>query len=472
MNNDPTSGGLPDHDHDDGELRAGLHRLTAGSPPNADWPDLISRVEQRHRRRSRTMAGLAAVVAVATGVGGFAIGNQDSAVHLSSGAARRTVDRDQAPASTIPPGSWYPGQASAGDSGGFYPGSEGMASPAKPLIARETDGGLGLRVTLQTFTSDMSVNAGYPGAVMPDECTVVGSLNIGVVLPTDVAVTGSQVTASKTPSATLSTTISSTLEPVMVVVVTGAGSAEARATFPGGAADSMKAKDGIAVLAAKMTQAQLRDWRAVKVTVGDGGTAKQLDVMSNGYMYFGSLPDMLTGSDTESVGSVDMPPQIDCSPRLPAPGEQPAEPAAAKAAIAASFGTLYDFTTPAEERAKLIDDTTGVEAALQQVLNGGFAEAAKGARWKLTDMVFTDPTTAIVKYDIDIPEGSGAQSIAQNRFGTAKLIDGTWKVARATICADLGMAGGSCDFVPSVTAMPGMAVPTTVGAGAAGQPGD
>ncbi len=455
MNHHPTSGDLPP----DTELRAGLHRLTAGSAPDADWPDLIGRIEQRHRRRSRTMAGLAAVVALATGVGGFAIGNQDSAVHLSSGAARREAAQDRGPASTIPPGSME-SQASAGDAGSFVPGFSGspsVASLATPLIARETDGGLGLRVTRLDFAPDMNESGGYPGTVLPDECITVGSLNIGVVLPTDFAVTSGQVTRSRQPRAALSATVASTGESVIVVVVTGAGNAEVRGAFPGGANDSMNAKDGIAVLAATVTQEQLHDWREVKVSVGDGGAAKQLELTANGYMYFGSSPDVV------EIGSADMPPQPDCSPRLPAPGEQPADAAAAKAAVAKSFSTLYVFTTPTEERARLIDDTTGVEAALAQVLSGSLAEAAKGARWKLVDMVFTDPTTAVVKYDIEIPEGSGSQSIAQNRFGTAKLVDGTWKVARATICADLALAGGMCDQDPHGTAESGSAVPTTIG---------
>lgn len=425
---------------------------TPGELPEADWHEVVRGIEARQRRRNRATAGLAALIAVATGLAGFAIGNQDSTVQLKPGAGRGAAQ--PASASTLAPPAME-SQGSAGDAGSFpgFSGSPSIAPSATPLIARETDGGLGLRVTRLDFAPDITTNGGYPGTVLPDECVTVGSLFIGVVLPTDFAVTSGQVTRSRQPRAALSSTVASTGQSVMVVVVTGAGAAEVRGVFPGGANDSMKAEDGIAVLAATVTQEQLHDWRAVKVSVGDGGAAEQLELTANGYMFFGSSSDVIAS------GAADTPPMPDCSPRLPAPGEQPADAAAAKAAVTKTFSTLYVFSTPTEERAKLIDDTTGIEAALQQVLSGSFAEAAKGARWKLIDMVFTDPTTAVVKYDIEIPEGSGSQSIAQNRFGTAKLIDGTWKATRATICGDLQLAGGSCDPQADL----GSAVPTTIG---------
>ena len=54
--------------------------------------------------------------------------------------------------------------------------------------------------------------------------------------------------------------------------------------------------------------------------------------------------------------------------------------------------------------------------------------------------VFASPTEASVRYDITV---SGA-STYPGRIGQAKILDGRWKVARETVCADITFAGGSC----------------------------
>lgn len=416
--------------------------------PETEWPNVVEQIEARHRRRNRATAGLVALVAVASGVGGFAIGNQDSTVHLSPGSDTEGTGR--AADTTARPMPDLQATGSSGDTAALTPGFGDMGRPATPLFARDTDAGLALRVT-RTELEGAGSAATNQAAAIPAECTTVAFLNIGIVLPDDLAVATGQVTTAKDPMARLVTAYSSTQRPLVVLVVTGVGSKRVSATFPGGTRDSMTAREGIAVLAADVNEAQVGRWRDVKVAIGEGEGAAPLGLV-------GSEMIGVSGAAGDAT-SADAPPQLDCSPRLPAPGEQPADPAAAEQAVVDTFTTVYDFTSPADRRGALIDDATGVEAALQNVLAGGFADAARGARFKFGDLVFTDPTTAAVRYDIEIPEGSGAQSVAQNRFGTARLVDGVWKVARATVCADLQLAGGSCD--PGSVSDPGFA-PTTI----------
>jgi hypothetical protein len=57
-------------------------------------------------------------------------------------------------------------------------------------------------------------------------------------------------------------------------------------------------------------------------------------------------------------------------------------------------------------------------------------------------VVFLDPTTAAIQYEIDIPN-YGTPSFA-NRFTEAHLVNGSWKLARAGWCNDVSLAGITC----------------------------
>ena len=46
-----------------------------------------------------------------------------------------------------------------------------------------------------------------------------------------------------------------------------------------------------------------------------------------------------------------------------------------------------------------------------------------------------------MRYDINVANYSMDFT---DRIGRALLIDGVWKVARVTVCADLSLAGGTC----------------------------
>ena len=128
-------------------------------------------------------------------------------------------------------------------------------------------------------------------------------------------------------------------------------------------------------------------------------------------------------------------------PALPPAGEQPADPAAAEAALRERFQTLWDRTI--DEDAKpddLLDDWTGIDEALTQVFEGGFAESAESAEHTIEELVFTGPTEAWFRYGIDTITGYFGQ-----RYGYATLTDGLWVFPRALVCQDLGLAGGNCE---------------------------
>lgn len=127
-------------------------------------------------------------------------------------------------------------------------------------------------------------------------------------------------------------------------------------------------------------------------------------------------------------------------PALPSPGEQPADPAAARADVEARFALLWDRTVPADDKPDLLDDDTGVDAATAQVFEGGFGSVAESAQHVLEDFVFVSPTRAWFRYGIDTSNGYFGE-----RYGVARLTAEGWIFPRALVCQDLSLAGGTCD---------------------------
>jgi hypothetical protein len=133
-------------------------------------------------------------------------------------------------------------------------------------------------------------------------------------------------------------------------------------------------------------------------------------------------------------------------PALPEPGEQPADPAAARAAAEESWAKARDFDgLDTAERLGLIDDPTGVAEAWDAIGASTYAEAAGSSQSVIRDFVFTSPTEAWVRYDV-------LTSVTNilNRYGILILgDDGVWRVTRATICQDIAI-------VPESACQPGV----------------
>lgn len=128
-------------------------------------------------------------------------------------------------------------------------------------------------------------------------------------------------------------------------------------------------------------------------------------------------------------------------PPLPDAGEQPADPVAAEAAVRDVFTQLFGSSVPYEDKpGGLLDDETGVLEAFEVARNGDFADAVATAVYTIQDFVFTGPTEAWFRYGID----TNVTHLGQ-RYGTAHLIDGSWRISRGVICQDLALAGAPCE---------------------------
>jgi hypothetical protein len=150
------------------------------------------------------------------------------------------------------------------------------------------------------------------------------------------------------------------------------------------------------------------------------------------------------------------PPSGPCGPgdppvlSLPEPGAQPDDPARAEREIRQRHALLVDRSIPADSKPPaLLDDDTGVDAAVAQARGGGYSEAVASATYSIDEVVFTEPDTAWFTYTIEATTGTFGP-----RFGVATFNGDVWQISRSTLCNDLSLAGASCVPAPPPLRLP------------------
>ena len=219
--------------------------------------------------------------------------------------------------------------------------------------------------------------------------------------------------------------------PIWVVVVQAPeGTTEVRVSDPNGVEDVTAPTNGVALLALPgpdVGPKQVWSQRPTYEVTFDGGD-DPVPVAAGEVGYVGD----------EGYRAGCYPPPAG----LPAPGEQPARPRAAKAEIVETMTALYMGGEPETDHLRL-DNTRGVDQARQQVADGPYVEAASTAEVYVEDVVFTSPEEATFRYRLETSAG-----VFLERFGDARVVDGTWRITRRTFCDDLSLAGGSCAVDP------------------------
>lgn len=212
----------------------------------------------------------------------------------------------------------------------------------------------------------------------------------------------------------------------------------------GGAADEMEPVSGAVVLAVLVGAGDVQDLmnggmaepaarNAMQITAerADGSvlTASLFDAMNR--------PHPAWGPECQP-GMIEEPMPVPTTP-LPDPGsEQPVDPAAARAEIEHNFSLLYGPRDPAIDRSLYIDDNFGFAEASAEV-ERNFPGAADGASVAIDDLVFVDASNAMFRYTLDTPAAD-----FRDQLGRARLLDGVWKITRATLCQDMSHGGGMC----------------------------
>jgi len=112
-----------------------------------------------------------------------------------------------------------------------------------------------------------------------------------------------------------------------------------------------------------------------------------------------------------------------------ASGTAPADTTAATAEIKANWKTFFAYKTPRATAATLLEDGSTMTAALAKaVAEQATTHIKQGA--EVTSVTFTSPTTAQVSYKLL----NGNQVLLPAATGQAVLVDGTWRVSKATFC--------------------------------------
>ncbi|MEI2652731.1 MAG: hypothetical protein V9G12_11380 [Microthrixaceae bacterium] len=116
----------------------------------------------------------------------------------------------------------------------------------------------------------------------------------------------------------------------------------------------------------------------------------------------------------------------------------PPDPAQARDIVAA-FAAVYDPNSGVDARLRLIDDATGVAAAMRRAEAGPNAAALTSVTVNVNDVQYLSATRSSF-YSLSVPD----QPPVVGREGQARVASGVWKVTRATVCADLDAIGSAC----------------------------
>ena len=342
--------------------------------PHPDRADLDRRIRRRARRRTGA-AAVAGVLLLAAGVtGGAVVASRSSDGSGPTGVAAGGTTTPTAP----PPGVSVPDDVrlpevdgsivlqSRRTSATAWTADGRVRRLAGSIVARRRAGTptdrpsatVFVRTTPDGTRLDVRANRfGSPDAAAPTDlaaasapsgaCVPAGELYVGV--RTDAAV--GQVRDLRYDEVPAGTVVASGSvvgvaegEPRWVVVAQVApGVSDVRATFPDGHRDHLAPVDGIVVLTAR---------------VADGFDLATVDTAASPLRIEAVDQRDVVAAKTASVAGT-------CVPtRLPAPGaEQPADPAAARAAVESAWSTV--FLSPLTDTAPLdaIDDPRGVAAA-------------------------------------------------------------------------------------------------------------
>lgn len=150
----------------------------------------------------------------------------------------------------------------------------------------------------------------------------------------------------------------------------------------------------------------------------------------------GEVDNTPAPTETDILGS-----PVGEAPRLPAPGEQPADPTAAADQALASLRSVYDITDvySAEKREHIEDPEAYDQIRQALIANDVVGPYMSNLDPQFRSAVFVSPTEAHILYKVG--------PSYQWEIGRVLLIDGRWRVAAGTFCRDLSAAGYTCPGV-------------------------
>ncbi|MEY2452048.1 MAG: hypothetical protein QOD92_1622 [Acidimicrobiaceae bacterium] len=389
--------------------------VTHSLEPARRWIHTPAAVADHARRRPAVAAAVIAALLIGS-VGGFAAGRSSAPGRSSVAAAHGSQDKN----------------TDALSSGGFAYATGGGMYPGGPVLTlaflRTTSEGVGLRGYLQQMDyGGMNIQPVCDPSQWcpPPDCNPTTFFMAELSSAEAVAQNGSPVFPLDAPAASRGEIPFGQMEgaPTSAYMVqTNSDVTTVRGTWPDGFVDEMAPENGWAIVAhTGATQVS-----ALVALLADGSSL----------------------SLTNSQGSYMYPAK--CSPPLPPPPElppagqeQPADQAGATTAVQTAYNTVWDHTTEPTSRSQYIEDQPSIQSAID-ASKKNFPQAADTITVEVGEIRFLSTTEAALFFELKYDGGQ----LFGKQIGYAKLVDGTWKVSRDTMCMVLGWAGGQCDPPP------------------------
>jgi hypothetical protein len=336
---------------------------------------------------------------------------------------------------------------------------------ATRLFNRTTDSGIDIRVHL---TEDDAFGFGQGGGdELPARCRIKGTVMATMVSAESVAQNQLPITevVSDKPSASMATGGFIEASPLVGIVSQVADDITlVRLTLGGVSSDSMEPVGGIVALAVEPPPPP----PGVQDTVNDQGLNQfpfgiDTRTIAIEYLHADGTSERLGERDLnqglaiwndpvcngginiegEVTEATEVPPAT-----LPKPGVfQPDDPAAARAEIELAFTSLYENIEDDDAIFQYVDDPSGLDLLMDDVLKGEFKNGYRKMSAEIVDLIYFSPVEASFMYTLDLDPLLGPENFDNDwfrLFGRARLVDGTWRITRTTICRDIEMSGTQC----------------------------
>jgi hypothetical protein len=389
------------------------------------------------RPRLTRGAGVFGVLALLGGFGGgFAVGHvtaddgspevvravdDGGAANDDSGTAYGSVTATTAASVS---GSGVSGNSAESTSTGSGWSGPGGVQPPERLFRRDTADGLSVRVSRVIDTSSRDCGEGV--WCPPPPCFPSAYLDAIVVGEWEVAQGGAPLwDLADGQQARVLGTVSSWMPDdrvFAVLVATGPDVTSVRLSLAG-ATDEMTPIDGLAVVAVPDPAPE------ATAPVPPGAS---LELVAGGV----TTPLAIEEAFRSDPACVPPPP---APPALPAAGEQPADVDAARAQVESAFQRAFGGAGD-EATSDAVDDPEGIDERREE-LRDRYPEMLGGrVGYEISDIVFTSPTHAAYYFRPVISD----YAELPRQIGEARVVDGSWKITRSTVCSMFRLGGVSC----------------------------
>lgn len=381
--------------------------------------------ERSGGQRAWVVMLVTAVILAALGAGGFAID-------------RWVIGSDESAVDTVP--------TTEEDTIEVEPVS---SSPTR-LFVRETTAGIEIRVNESEM--DMFGMPAIDGDDRPAWCRTTTTVMASALSAEAIGQVQLPRTEGPSPDPAVMMSAGGVIEESPLVVVLGQVDddiTQARLSHPSGETDSMAPTDGLIVLAIEVPMPEQGDAGngpeqfngpfgvdtsgvAVEFLHADG-TSKRLTEQQlwNGLPLWND-PECNGGFGGETFPEPEIPVL-----NLPKPGsEQPADPTVERAAIERTLTELYDDFGDRSTLFRLVDDPSGLDLLMVGLFRE-HGEAYRAMDAVISDLVFFSPVEASFVYTTGLDPWKDGFTGRFPAFGRARLIDGTWRITRTTVCQDI-----------------------------------